>query len=63
MNFFSLRNHKSIQEQLAQFMTLQLVSKESIFSMINILFSDMSEDYKKLEFGEDSDDGKDDHNF
>ena len=40
-------------------MILQIVSKESIFGMIDILFNDMKGDYHKLEFGEGSDEEKD----
>ena len=39
-------------------MILQIVSKESIFGMIDILFNDMKDDYHKLEFGEGSDEEK-----
>ena len=46
-----------------EYMILQIVSKESIFSMIDILFSDIKDDYKKLEEGEGgSDDECDDKN-
>ena len=55
---FSLRNEQSIQEKLVEHMILQIVSKESIFGMIDILFNDMKGDYYKLEFGEGSDDEK-----
>lgn len=35
-------------------MVLQIFSKDYIFSLLDILFKDMSEDYKKLE-GEEKD--------
>lgn len=55
---FSLRKEQSIQEKLVEHMILQIVSKESIFGMIDILFNDMKGDYYKLEYGEGSDEEK-----
>ena len=42
----TLRAKRTIQEKIVEFMVLKLFSKQSIFSLIDILFKDMNEDYK-----------------
>ena len=42
----TLRGKRTIQDKIVEFMVLKLFSKQSIFSLIDILFKDMNEDYK-----------------
>lgn len=42
----TLRAKRTIQDKIVEFMVLKLFSKQSIFSLIDILFKDMNEDYK-----------------
>ena len=45
----TLRNKRTIQQKVVEFMILRIFSKQSIFSLVDILFKDMKEDYKAIE--------------
>lgn len=45
----TLRNKRTTQQKLVEFMILKIFSKQSIFSLVDILFKDMKEDYKMIE--------------
>lgn len=53
-----LRNKRTIQEKIVEFMILKIFQKQSIFSLIEILFKDMNEDYKDFEPDLEEDDIK-----
>lgn len=44
-----LREQQSVQSMLVEYMVMKLFSRQSIFSLIDILFKDMKEDYKIFE--------------
>ena len=48
-----LREKRSPQEELVDFMLTEIFSKKTIFSLVDILFKDMREDYKMIEVDEE----------
>ena len=59
-----LRHKRTIQQKVVEKMVLSLFSQESIFTLVDILFKDMKEDYKTIEntkFKTDSDHEDSDH--
>jgi len=55
----SLRPKRSAQNKVVEYMILELFSKQSIFSLIDILFNDMSDDYKLIEKESENEDEED----
>ena len=49
VDLVTLRNKRTIQQKIVEFMILKLFSKQSIFSLMDILFKDMREDYRIYE--------------
>mmetsp|Transcript_20800 Transcript_20800/g.32075 ORF Transcript_20800/g.32075 Transcript_20800/m.32075 type:complete len:122 (+) Transcript_20800:4430-4795(+) len=54
-----LRQRRTVQAKIVEFMVLKMFSRQSIFSLVDILFKDMNEDYKAIE----SDDEEDDEDY
>jgi len=53
----TLRRKRTLQQKIVEQMVLKLFSKQSIFSLVDILFGDMYEDSKNLLDPSDSDEG------
>ena len=49
IDMVTLRNKRTIQQKIVEYMLLRIFSKQSIFSLVDILFKDMKEDYKAIE--------------
>mmetsp|Transcript_483 Transcript_483/g.485 ORF Transcript_483/g.485 Transcript_483/m.485 type:complete len:82 (+) Transcript_483:365-610(+) len=44
-----LREKRTVQHKIVEFLVLKLFSRQSIFSLVDVLFKDMKEDYKLIE--------------
>ena len=59
--FPDLRLKRSVQNKIVEHMVLKLFSKQSIFSLVDILFKDMKEDYKLIEMESSEEDSDCEH--